>query len=107
MTPERELAEIKSKLEEFRAELRINPEGKHWDAWALAQLIRDKFDLWLPPPKKGCWGFFRDYRKEPYRKEPELTGRMFESCEDEDHANRVRDCFDHCNPGPVFFLEEK
>lgn len=98
MTPERELAELRSKVEDFRGFLLESSEP--------AITLR-KFDSLFPPPKKGCWGFFRDYRKEPYRKESELTGRMFESCEDEDHANRVRDCFDSMNPGEVFFLEEK
>ncbi len=100
MTPEQktvdknlhELAELRSKVEEDRNWM--NKETWNWS------FIRETFDRFFPPPKKGCWGFWRD--RNDYV-------RYFEGHPTKESAESGRAHLEvaGCNPSPVFFLPEE
>ena len=91
MTPSQELAELRSKVEEYRAYINV-PEAYSGD--------RKKFNELFPPPKKGCWGFWRD--RNDYV-------RYFEGHPTKESAESGRAHLEvaGCNPSPVFFLPEE
>ena len=96
MTPEHELAELRSKVEEFR-------KSSLWDRSETCTpcgALRMEFDYLFPPPRKGCWGFWRD---------SSVTGnRIFRGYYGKAEAeNGWAMLSKDWNPSPVFFLPEE
>jgi hypothetical protein len=110
MTPSQELAELRSKIEEYREWL-----GDSWPHNPRVILTKDqkslvdkavsmateKFSSLFPPPRKGCWCFWRDVYNQDSR------ARIIMSYPSKEAANKMRDDARSYNPGPVFFLEER
>ena len=113
MTPEQELAELRSKVEEFRKELTQDVTSFR-DRWstggdrkfiegciAEGEIIIGKFCSLFPPPKKGCWGFFADRSNLTRARVLCVFDTQYEAIK-----MRTTSGYAPFNPGPVIFIEE-
>lgn len=107
MTPEQELRELKEKVEKLRNIItqativggRFTNDYEKGFSDAIDAIEKDFAEL-LPPPRRGCWGFWMDTNTS-------ASGRGFIYEFSRADAEREREQRLSNNPSPVIFLEEQ